>query len=167
MAVDLYLAVWDSAGVNIPGGSPVDRFVDPFRPNAPAARPFFISSWSFGAEHTAAGGAPAGKGEVGDLVVTMPDDTAAGVLFRAVCTGTVFKYVDVLAVKVGERPATIAGVGITTAVLTGISWTFDDDGPQRTLRVDGAGYAVGSAAQKADGSFGPLEIGRYDTTRGT
>ncbi|MHA3701746.1 hypothetical protein ACXR2U_06140 [Jatrophihabitans sp. YIM 134969] len=167
MSLSLYLDVLDSAGTPVPGSATVDRLSNPLRGNRAVAKPFDVLTYSFGADAPMSdAGGGVGKVDVGELVVDMTDDAAAAVLFKYIALGKRFRSIDVLARVNGERPAVVAAAGVSSAQLSGLSWSVSGDGSVRRLRVDGVVFSVGSTTQRPDGTYNPFTFTSYDVSRG-
>jgi type VI protein secretion system component Hcp len=175
MAVDVYMYLVTQDGKVLPSEAQIGPPpADPFKRAEvnSGAIPTELVSYSFDIEQTLnigsqSAGAGAGKVTFKPLTIIKSVDVNSATLFSMCCSGTPFKYVDIVLVESGKKPVPFAGYGFGLAAIRTISrdGTSGDEAGTETVVFEFGQLSVGYARQLNTGALDPFHYVTWDRVK--
>lgn len=175
MAIGIYMYLVTQDGKVLPGESQITSPPsDPFKRAeiGAGAIPTELVSYSLDIEQTLnigsqSTGVGAGRVTFNPLTITKKIDVNSSTLFSMCCSGTPFKYLDIVLVESDKKPAPIAGYGLGLVAVKTIS-RADDSGEQtsmETVTFEFGQLSIGYARQLSTGALDPFHYTSWDRVK--
>lgn len=175
MAVDAYLYLVAQDGKVLPSESQMaSPLPDPFKRAEldPHALPTEVVSYSFDIEQTLnigsqSTGAGAGKVTFNPLTITKRVDVNSSTLFSMCCSGTVFKYLDLILVEAGKAPGVFTAYSFGLVAIKTISHAGDssDETGLETVGFEYGQLSIGHAKQLSTGASDTFHYTTWDRVK--
>lgn len=114
-------------------------------------------------------GAGAGRVAFNPLTITKRVDVNSSTLFSMCCSGTPFRYLDIVLVEAGKKPVPVAGYGFGLVAIRTISRAggSGDDPGLETVTFEYGQLSMGYARQLSSGALDPFHYTTWDRVKNT